>query len=133
MQQAIALLNLAILISIFLKQKQLEKQSPDWVVVYCENGVKFEKKKPHSSRILWKHTRNVVSPMGSFAAYIVAILYHMIVGYIYYDVGPSGPPIIGQFLFFSRHSFYFFVLNFIETMCSPTLRKSFINVLMWNN
>ena len=128
-QKAIALLNLFIQIAVFMRH--LSKQSPDWVVVYCENGVRFEKKMPHTALVLWKHDRNVVSPLGSFVAHIVAIIFHGIVGYMYFDLGPSGPPIIGQFVFFSRHSVYFFGLNFIEAVCSPTLRKSLSEIILW--
>ena len=132
LQMAIALLNLVAHISIFFQQKQLAKQSAsEWVVSYSTNGVKFEKKKKPSSRILWKHNRNVVSHLGSFLSHLVAIIFHAIVSSIYYDVGPSWPPIVGQFLFFLRHSLYFFGLNFIETLSSPTLRRSLFDIILW--
>ena len=82
-QKAIALLNLFIQIAVFMRQKHLSKQSPDW-----ENGVRFEKKMPHTALVLWKHDRNVVSPLGSFVAHIVAIIFHGIVGYMYFALGP---------------------------------------------
>ena len=133
-QSAIALLNLFVQIAVFMRQKQLSKQSPNWVVMYCENGVRFEKKMPNTARVLWKHNRNVVSPFGGFVAHSVSIIFHGIMAHMYFDLGPSGPPIIGQFLFFSKNSVYFFGLNFIETMCSPTLRNSLCEfILCWRH
>ena len=126
-QVAIGILSLIAQKSIFLRKKQLAKQSAsEWVALYSANGVKFEKKKPPSSRILWKDNRNVVSPLGSFLSLIVGITFHPIVAYLY-----NGSSIIGEFLLFSRHSVTFFSLNFIETMCSPTLRNTLLDVILW--
>ena len=116
-------------IAIFFRQKQLNKQlSVDqWVVCYINGKVTIRRKSQYPTfRKLWKHDRNVISPLGSFLSYEASAVYNIIlISYMYFNIGS---PIIGEFLFFSVHSVYFFCLNFIETMCSPNLRNSLFQV-----
>ena len=97
--------GLGIQVAIFVKQKQLE---------FSED--------PFTSRILWKHRRNVVSSIGSALSFLAYNTYGIL------TVIPASP-VITEFILFSCHCVYFFWLNFIETMCSPTLRNSLVDTI----
>ena len=103
----ICVVGLGIQVAIFIKQRQLEISED-----------------PSTSRILWKHRRNVVSSMGSLLSFLAFNIY----GFL--TIIP-GPAIINEFIFFSCHCVYFFWLNFIETLCSPTLRSSIVDTVLW--
>ena len=106
--------------AVFIKQRQLEKKQSgvEWAVSHrIGGGVVIEKVTPQTSsnRKLWKHQRNVVSPMGSLLSFLAYNIYGPYVSI-------SRQPI----LILSCHGIYFFCLNFIETIFSPTLRNSLI-------
>ena len=107
--------GLGMQMAVFIKHRQLEKKQSvvEWTVRRRAGGdIVIEKVK---NRILWKHQRNVVSPMGSFLSFLAYNIYGVF-------VSGSGLPI----LVLSCHGIYFFCLNFIETIFSPTLRNSLI-------
>ena len=124
-------LGVGIQIAIFMKQKQLEKQQSvaQWAVSYSMSGVKMiNRSNQISNRQLWKHKRNVVSPMGSFLSFLSCEFYMLL---IVFNTVSKGPPIITQIILFSVHVMYFFCFNLIKTICSPTLHGSLINVIPW--
>ena len=84
-----------------------------------------------SNCTLWRFRRNVVSPLGSFLSFIASFVYNLPGFYIFLTATPVGPSVIGELHSFSFHCFYFFCLNFIESLCSPTLRGTLVNLLPW--
>ena len=89
-------------------------------------------KQRQSNCSLWRFRRNVISPLGSFSSFLVSYIYNLPVYYIFLSITLSGPSVLGELHLFSSHCVYFFWLNFVETICSPTLRASIINVLSWS-
>ena len=128
-------IGLVIQAAMFFKQKQLEEESAgQWI--HHENGeIRLERKNLSTcNRKLLKHERNVISPLGSFLSFLISEVYCILATCMVFDIGTSGLPIICQFHLFSVHTLYFLVHNFIETMCSPTLRNTLLdvnNVLPW--
>ena len=121
--------GLVIQAAIFLKQKHLEEelQCGLWVVHYDNGKLKYVKNNLDAvNHKLSKHKRNVISPLGSLLSHVMGAVYATLFTCTIFNIDPSGPPIIGQFLVFSVHGVYFFLLNFLETVCSPTLRGSMI-------
>lgn len=121
--------GLVIHAAIFFKRIQLEKQqSVKWVVKYEMGEVKLVKNNLDiCNRKLWKHERNVVSPLGGFLSYVMNVVFIILCCITFYiNNGHLSVPIVVQFLFFSIHSVIFFFLNFIETVCSQTLRGSLL-------
>ena len=124
----------SIQIAILMKQKRLEKQQSvdQWAVSYSMSGVKIIRKSNQiSNHKLWKHKRNVISPLGSFLSFLASEVYNLLILNIIFNTVPKGPPIISQIILFSVHDVYFFCFNLIKTICSPTLRGSLINVIPW--
>ena len=115
--------------AIFLKQAQLEEEQSagQWVTHYENGEIRFERNDLSTiNRKLWKHERNVISALGSFLSFLVSAVYRIICNFLFLN---KGLPIMSQLLFFSVHSLYFFGLNLIETVCSPTLRGSILNII----
>ena len=121
--------------AIFLQQRQLERRQsvPDYSVTYNVSDVKiiWTSKKP-SNRILWRFRRNVISPLGSFSSFLAIAVNNLLTTYIVLSITQSGPSVLGELHLFTVHSVYFFCLNLIESICSPTLRNSLINVMPWS-
>ena len=118
--------------AIFLKQSQLEEEQSagQWVTHYENGEIRFEMNDLSTvNRKLWKHDRNVVSALGSFLSFLISAVYRLICNFLFLIRGPEDLSIIRQLMFFSVHSLYFFGLNFIETVCSPTLRGTIFNVI----
>ena len=130
----VTFVGFGIQIAIFRKQKQLERQQS---VVLCSVSyntidVKIIRKINQSSnRKLWRFRRNVISPLGSFLSFQAGVVYNLLVSLLYFKISPSDPPIIAELLIFSVHDVYFFCLNLIESLCSPPLRNSLIDVIPW--
>ena len=100
--------GLAIQLAIFIKQRQLEKNQTV----------------AKSRRILMKHKRNVVSPIGSLLSFL---------GYNIYVILATVPfpPIVKELHMFAVQIFQVFCLTLIETMFSPTLRKTLLDIILW--
>ena len=127
-------LGLGFQIAVFAKQRRLEKELTMWKIYYNPRSgahIKLVRKSEHPSyRKLWRHQRNVVSPLGSFLSLLMAVIYGLLASAIYKHIGPSsGLPVVGKFLFFCVPSLQFFCLNIIKTLCSPTLLNSLIDVI----
>ena len=133
MHVAAAFVGLCINIAIFLKQRQLEsKQSvADFVATYNTSDVQIIRQTKQPNRILWRFRRNVISPLGSFSSFLACVVYNLLGAYIFFSRTPSGPSILAELLLFSVHGVYFFCVNFIESIFSPTLCNSLINVIPW--
>ena len=99
--------GLGIQLAIFIKQRQLEKCQTWW-----------------AGRILWKHQRNVVSPLGSLLSFL---------GYNTYVIIATVPfpPIVKELHMFSVQVVLFSCLNFIETLFSPALRETLLDTILW--
>ena len=131
---AMSSVGLALHIAIFRKLRQIESRQPivQWVVSFNNQGdggadvvdVRRALRVP-SQQIagVWRHRRNVVSPMGSLATFIVSNV--TLIGISYY-LGQTGPSVIMDILIFLRPCQDFFLFNLIETLCSPTLGNTFM-------
>ena len=131
MHIATTFVGLSINIAIFLKQRQLESQQSeaDFVVTYNTSNVQITRQRKQPNRILWRFRRNVISPLGGFSSFLASAVYNMLVLYTFLSRTPSGPSILAKLILFSVHGVYFFCLNFIESIFSPTLRNSLINFI----
>ena len=126
-------------LAIFLKQRQIGRQLsvPDYSITYNTGDVKITRDqesetKLSSSRILCRFRRNVISPLGSFSSFLASAIYYLLMTYILLSITKSGPSVLGEILLFFVHIFLVFCLNLIESICSPTLRNSLINVMPWS-
>ena len=132
---AVTFVGLGLQFAIFLKQRQLERQQsiPDYSVTYNAGEVKIiQKSKQLSNCILWRFRRSVISPLGSFLSFLASAVYNLLRVYILLSITPSGPSVLSELYLFSVHGVYFLCLNLIESICSPTLRNSLINVMLWS-
>ena len=129
----LVLIGLGINIAIYFKQRHLESRTVSDCFAFVSRGeVKTMTKRKHSSNCtLWRFRRNVVSPLGSFLSFIASFVYNLPGFYIFLTATAVGPSVIGELHSFSFHCFYFFCLNFIESLCSPTLRGTLVNLLPW--
>ena len=128
----VVFVGLGLHFAIFLKQRQLERRQrdPDYSVTFNEGDVKITRNtRQPSNRILWRSRRNVISPLGSFSSFLASAVYNLLMTYIVLSITRSGPSVFGELHFFSVHSVYFFSLNLIESICSPTLRNSLIDIM----
>ena len=128
------LIGLGMQIAILLKLKKVESQPTNapWVISYdTRDGVMIARIPSLTSHCeTWRHSRNLVSPIGSCVSFIVCQIWVLAVSYYYmFNLSPSGPPIVLDFLLFMIPSRDFFLLNLIETMCSPTLRNSLFELI----
>ena len=130
---AIVSIGFGIQIAVFVKQKQLEKQQADGIIIetYNMDDVTISDRTPHhqSSHKLRRHNRTVLTPKASFSSFLLSVTIIILNAYFFFNIGPSGPPILVEFLIFSTVSVYFFLYNFIATICSPILRNSLIDII----
>ena len=127
---SITLITLCTQIALFIRQRQLERQRAEGVMViyYNSDGVTMSRRTPDqpSCQQLWRHKRTVVSPEASFLTFLLRILL-VIPQACHYFIGihgSSGPTILVQFVIFYVFCKYFFLKSLIETLFSPTLRNS---------
>ena len=127
----ICFLVLIVQISVFAKKRQLESmQNEKMATSMSDECIKLESRGNHKPyRILWRHQRNVVSPLGGFLSTVANVTYSLCLAYIYFNNGCSQMgSVLCKYLFFSIPSLHFFLLNLINTLFSPTLLNSFIDV-----
>ena len=76
----------------------------------------------------------MVSALGHFASCIVSVIVTLTIlappAFMILTSGPSGPPLICDFVVFSFPSINFFVYPLIETMCTDILRENLLE-LTW--
>ena len=132
---AIVSIGFGIQITIFVKQRQLAKQQADGSMVVRYNkkdGASISRGNPQSPcHKLWRHNRTVLTPHASLSSFIISLTLILLKVYFFYNMGPSGPSVVGEFLIFYSASVCFFPYNFIETICSPTLRNSLMDRIPW--
>ena len=123
-------IGLCVQIAVFVKQRDLENDLTMWKIYYSERGgaqIRLVRKIEHPSYSrLWRHQRNVISPLGSFLSLLVTVVCGLLASAIYKGTGPSSGP---RFLFFCIPSLHFFCLNMIKTVCSPTLLNSLLDAV----
>ena len=127
----ICFLVLSVQISVFVKKGQLESVRNE-IISSSMSGecIELESKRNNKPyRILWRYQRSVVSPLGGFLSTIANVTHSLCLAYIYLNNGCSqmGSNLC-KYLFFSIPSLHFFLLNLINTLFSPTLLNSFIDV-----
>ena len=119
-------------IALYIRQRQLEKQRADGIMVitYNRDGVTISRRSPDqpSCHKLWKHNRTVVSPKASLLSFLLSMHIVLLNGFIFSNLGPSGPTIYGQLFNFLSFCILFFLYSFIEAIFSPTLRSSLLDV-----
>ena len=112
-------------IAVFKRKWRLEQQRADGIMVitYDRDGVTISRRGPdvQSSHKLWKHNRTVVTPNASFLSFLLSVITLSSHFYFFFNVGPSGPLICGEFIFVLIFCMLFFVFSFIEAIFSPTL------------
>ena len=119
--------------AIFLKQRHLQSQQSEYSVVFNASGINFiRQRKQNFHFILWRFRRNVISPLGSFLSFLGSVVYNLLTYYFFLSITKSGPSVLGELVLFSVHCVHFFCLNFIETICSPTLFNSLIELIPWS-
>ena len=129
-------MGLGLQITILVKLKQVESKPTNdpWVISYdITEGVNIVKLPPLESTCkIWKHRRNLVSPLGSCISFVVCQIWMLVIAYHYiFNLSPTGPPVAHDFLVFMAPSRDFFLLNLIETVCSPTLRSSLFEMIQF--
>ena len=130
---AMSFVGLAMHIAIFRKLRQIESQPMpicQWVVSFNNQGDGDVDATRRDGAVpsqhvggVWRHRRNVISPMGSFATFVVSNATLIAISYY---LGQTGPSVLMDILIFLRPCQDFFVFNFIETLCSPTLGNTFM-------
>ena len=131
-------IGLGMQISILVKLKQVESHPPNhpWVISFNtrdgDPGVNIARlPSPTSHCRVFRHRRNVVSPLGSCVSSTVSQIWVIIVAYYIYSASPAGPPMAYSLLLFMAPSRDFFLLNLIETICSPTLRNRLFDLTQY--
>ena len=79
-----------------------------------------------------RNQRNMVSALGHFSSCIVSMIVTLTIlappAFMILTSGPSGPPLICDFVVFSFPSINFFVYPLIETMCTDILRQNLLEL-----
>ena len=126
------LLTSGIHVAIFIKKRKLQKQNKEGIMVvnYNMDGVTISRRCPdvQSCAKLWKHNRTVISPKASLMSFLLALITLSCLCFLYFNVGPSGPPIWGDFLLALMFCELFFLFNLVETILSPTLCNSLLDI-----
>ena len=155
----IVVITFGIQIAILKRKRQLEKQKPDdgFMVIsynndpiiivrggdihnpimantYNNDGVTISRRPPdkQSDRKLWKHERTGVTPKASLLTFCLSVITLSSQSFFFFNMGPSGPLICGQFIFVLLFCMLFFLFSFIETIFSPTLWNTLFHVFPCN-
>ena len=116
---------------VFVRRRQLEKVRARGinVVNYSLESVTISRQREDdpSSHALKNFNRTVVTPKASFFAFLVCVFYYLILVPLYFDTS-SGPPALGQFLLLLSFPNMFFLNTLVETIFSPSLRNSVIDM-----
>ena len=126
------LVGLGMHFSIFLRQRHLERQQSSDYFVSCDlSNVKIirKSKQANDPSSLCRFKRNVISPLGSFSSFLVTTVYNILLALNLFSTAQTGPTLLNEIHFFLVHVVYFFCLNLIESIFSPTLLMSLVNVL----
>ena len=114
-------------IALFVRKRQLEtiREEGIMVVHYSHDGVTISRRKEDepSSRKLRNFNRTVVTPKASFILFLTNALDYFILTFIH-----SSLPLFGELVYFLTFSYIFFFNTLIETIFSPCLRNSIIDI-----
>ena len=136
---SITFITLCTHILLYIRKRQLEKQSADQqrgtlIVSFTGEDVAILRRGPDepSGQQLWRYYSTVVSPKASFLVFLLR-LFLVLPHAFYYFKGQSlsGPPLVGQFLIFLIFCIAFFLTTLVETIFSPTLSNSLIDIFPW--
>ena len=118
---------------LFKKQNQLEKQKAEgiMVVIYNQENVTIQKRSPDAETVrkLTNFHRTVVTPKASFLSFLLLFLYYSLNGFFLYNMGTSGPQVLEQFIINLTLFVHFFLQSLTETIFSPTVLRTLINVI----
>ena len=125
-------ITFCIQIALYLRQKNLENQRAEGIMVitYNRDDITISNRRPHqpSCHKLWRHNRTVVTPQASFFSHLLTFNLVLLSSNFLHDMGPSVLRVAGQLTISTLFCTLFFLYNFIETMFSPTLRNSLPDV-----
>ena len=114
-------------IALFARKRQLEKIRAEGIMVvnYSRDGVTISRRKEDepSSRKLRNFNRTVVTPKASFILFLTNALDYFILTLIH-----SVLPVFGELIYSLTFSYIFFFNTLIETIFSPCLRNSIIDI-----
>ena len=118
---------------LFKKQSQLQKQRADgiMVVTYNQDNVTIQRRFPDekTGRKLSNFYRTAVTPKASFLSYLLLILFHFLNCYFLFSMGTSGPLVWEQLTINLTLFVHFFLQTLTETIFSPTVQRTLINVV----
>ena len=124
-------------IFLFIREKQLEKQRREgiMVVTYNMDGVTISRRGPNIglNGKLWRHNRTAVTPKASLFSFLVSLMSHLLRLYFILSICPSGLPIFGQIIFCLHFCYLFLIDSLIETIFSPKLYKSLSDFFLRSN
>ena len=114
-------------IALFERKRQLETIRAEGIMVvnYSRDGVTISRRKEDepSSCKLRNFNRTVVTPKASFILFLTNALDYFILTLIH-----SVLPVFGELVYFLTFSYIFFFNTLIETIFSPCLRNSIIDI-----
>ena len=104
------------------------------VTNYNQDNVIIQKRSPdkETGRKLTNFYRTVVTPTASFLSFLILFLQYVLHGYIFFSMGTSGPQVWGQFAINLRLFVHFFLHSLTETIFSPTVQRTLINVIPYH-
>ena len=120
---------------LFKKQNQLEKQKAEgiMIVIYNQENVTIQKRSPDAETVrkLTNFYRTVVTPKASFLSFLLLFVYKSLNGYLFFNIamGTSGPQVWEQFIINSTLFVHFFLQSLTETIFSPTVLRTLMNVI----
>ena len=119
-------------IALFERKRQLETIRAEGIMVvnYSHDGVTISGRKEDEPccRKLNNFNRTVVTPRASFILFLVNALDYFILIFIHSNETPSAAPFFGELIYFLTFPYVFFFNTLIETIFSPCLRKSMIDI-----
>ena len=120
-------------IALFVRKRQLETIRAEGIMVvnYSHDDVTISRRKEDepSCHKLNHFNRTVVTPKASFILFLTNALDYIILIFIHLNETPSGLPVFGELIYFLTFSYIFFFNTLIETIFSPCLRNSIIDIL----
>ena len=129
---SIILITFGLNIALFERKRQLETIRAEGIMVvnYSQDGVTISDRMEDepSCYKLRNFNRTVVTPKASFVLFLVNALDYFILIFLHLNDTPSGPLVFGELIYFLTFSYIFFFNTLIETILSPCLRNSIIDI-----
>ena len=134
------LFTFGIQITLYFKQRQLQKERESGIIVitYNNDGVKISRRCADKllGRKLVNYDRTVVSPKASFWVFLSNVLRSSLHTLLLLIDGSSDPSIVSQFVVLLNYLDFcvlFFLFPLIETYFSPILLNTIIDYIPWHN